>query len=158
MYSFRDGGLTSCHPVSPPALLGVQAVSQEGQTPPFEGTCGHRPKRHASPAVGRHTCLHSPLDAECQHDAVVALQRLLALVGGTRVPHLQRPGVRAGPSRVRPVARGTTPGKMAAVGGGEPVHGHCPPRPCQAAKLLGRTLPTLMVLSEEPLKSRSPTE
>lgn len=81
-----------------------------------------------------HTRLHSPLDAECQHNAIMALQRLLALVGGTCVPHLQRPesggsqqdqpGARAGRVAMR---REAILREKALPRRGRPAHGQCPP-------------------------------
>ena len=73
----------------------------------LSGTRGARPCPPAGPthndgAVGRAAIELAPLDAEGQHNAIMALQRLLALVGGTRVPHLQKPGsgqIPAGPAR-----------------------------------------------------------
>lgn len=153
-------------PPSHPALLKGESAPQDGHTRPCEDTRGRTgsspwptgspvPGPAWAPWPGRRTCAHSPLDAQRQHDAVMALQRLLTLVGGACVPHLQRPGPRgspqgqpnAGGSRVGVGLEGVSPaGRPGLAEVGRRAH----PR--------GKTPLTLMVLSEEPLKSRSPME
>lgn len=87
-------------PHVPPPMTRPCSGSQEWQTKSLYDTCSHGPRGPC--AQWTHVRPHSPLDAEGQHNAIMALQRLLALVGGTRVPHLQKPGsgqIPAGPAR-----------------------------------------------------------